>query len=498
MVSILSDYLSRIMSARAIERQSVISLITMLVVTIAGYLATFYFAHTLGPAVLGGYFLFLAYIGIFDLIGDGGFGGAVVKRISEGREKNEFFSAFLSLRVVLLCVAILVLFIAEPYLVDISSAGLFFPLIIAIITGSLYSSMYNGVYGQGKVGIAKAGELISFFGRIVIQVGSVFLGYGLGGLLGGFIAGMLAGGLFFLRFVKLSFVPFSRRHVQSLLTFSFWIFLSAGGNLVFSISDVVLIGYFLTNTDVGVYRTALQLTSAATFTTIALQAVLYPQISAWCANKDFNRIERSLSRAFTYSLFLAIPAALGGWILGDRLLYYLYGDAFVAGSGALFILLAMQVVNVFMYLHIMSLNALDRPRDSFRVTTIAAIANIVLDVILIPLIGIEGAAIATLAAMGINALLSYLMLRRYISLRIEGRSTRSILVASLLMGGVVVLLRMILPITSAVILFGIVAIGALVYFVTLFLLDHEMYHEIRDLVRSFGGPWPHWMDWYFT
>ena len=53
-----------------------------------------YFAHTVGAGVLGGYFLFMAYFGIINLVSDGGFGGAAIKRISEGEEQDAYFSAF--------------------------------------------------------------------------------------------------------------------------------------------------------------------------------------------------------------------------------------------------------------------------------------------------------------------------------------------------------------------------------------------------------------------
>ena len=113
-------------------------------------------------------------------------------------------------------------------------------------------------------------------------------------------------------------------------------------------------------------------------------------------------IENSLARAFTYSLFLAIPTCIGGWILGEKLLYYLYGASFVEGTPALFFLLLVQIVNVFMYLGTMSLTALNRPKDAFWITVIAAIANILLDLTLIPVMGITGAAVATLIAMTIQ------------------------------------------------------------------------------------------------
>jgi O-antigen/teichoic acid export membrane protein len=73
------------MNVSSIQRQSVISLFSTIALTGIGFLSTIYFAHTLGPAPLGAYFLYLAYFGIFNLVGDGGFGGAAVKRISEGK-----------------------------------------------------------------------------------------------------------------------------------------------------------------------------------------------------------------------------------------------------------------------------------------------------------------------------------------------------------------------------------------------------------------------------
>ena len=75
-------YLARVMRIDPIQRQSLISLASTLGLTAVGFLSTMLFAHTVGPAILGAYFLFVAYFSIFNLIGDGGVGGAAVKRIS--------------------------------------------------------------------------------------------------------------------------------------------------------------------------------------------------------------------------------------------------------------------------------------------------------------------------------------------------------------------------------------------------------------------------------
>ena len=84
------------MNISSIQRQSIITLSSTIALTAIGFLSTIYFAHIMGPAPLGAYFLFLAYFGILNLVGDGGFGGAAIKRISEGKEPNEYLSAFAS------------------------------------------------------------------------------------------------------------------------------------------------------------------------------------------------------------------------------------------------------------------------------------------------------------------------------------------------------------------------------------------------------------------
>ena len=477
------------MKISSIQRQSVISLSTTIALTVIGFLSTIYFAHTLGPAPLGAYFLFLAYFGILNMVGDGGFGGAAVKRISECKEPNEYLSAFAFIRIVLLALSVSLLLVAEPYFKDLISSGVFFWLLLALIV-SVFSSITGiGVYGAGKVGVYQISTFADALVRTLFQITAVFLGFGVAGLTGGFIGGLIAGGMMNLRYLNLKFVRFGLSHLKNLFGFSFWIFLTASGSLVFMYADTILIGFFMSNADVGIYRTAFQLTSVATFVTLAFHTVLYPKISNWGTQGQFAEIENSLARAWTYSLFLAIPTCIGGWILGDKLLYYLYGESFVGGVTALYFLLFVQVVNVFMFLGTMSLAALNRPKDAFWVTLIAAIVNVILDVLLIPIMGITGAAVATLFSMIINAVGALILLSGVISVKFEYGPVKNILYAAGFMGIVVLFIRVLLPLNQVIAVLAVVIIGALIYILVLFKLDQKIRDEIRDLSVNLGIPW---------
>jgi len=295
------------------------------------------------------------------------------------------------------------------------------------------------------------------------------------------------------RYLDLSIVRFRLSHLKNLSGFSFWIFLTASGSLVFCYADTILIGFFMGNADVGIYRTAFQLTSVASFATLAFHTVLYPKISNWGIQGKIADIENSLARAWSYSLFLAIPACIGGWILGDKLLYYLYGESFVEGVPALFFLLLVQVVNVFMFLGTMSLTALNHPKDAFWITSITATANILLDIVLIPVLGITGAAVATLIAMTLNALGVLILLSRIISIKLEYSSVKNILCASGCMGIFLLFIHFIFPLAHVAAVLSAVIGGAGVYILVLFKLDKEIHDELKKLNIDLGVPWPGWL-----
>ncbi|GFO95932.1 polysaccharide biosynthesis protein [groundwater metagenome] len=88
----LNTFFSRIMSIEPIRRQSIVSLVWQIAFTFIGFLSTMYFAHAVGAGVLGAYFLFITYFSIIGLVTDGGFGGAAIKRISEGDEPDKYYS----------------------------------------------------------------------------------------------------------------------------------------------------------------------------------------------------------------------------------------------------------------------------------------------------------------------------------------------------------------------------------------------------------------------
>ena len=487
----LNIIFSRIMGIEAIRRQSIVSLIWNIAFTFIGFFSTIYFARAVGASVLGAYFLFTAYYGIINMVNDGGFGGAAIKRISEGEDQDAYFSAFFLLRSLFVTLVIIAFIMLRSYFVDLDNAGAFDWLLAALAVSILYGTIGPGVAGCGKMGIHTTCEFINKISRILIQVIAVFFGFNVAGLFGGFIAGMLIGATIELRFFNLNFVRFGWRHIKSLSSFSFWLFLTSSGILVFSNVDTIMIGYYLSTEDIGVYRVVFQFAGISAFTTSALRGTLWPRVSRWGKVGDFGLIESSLSKALTYSLILAVPVLAGGILLGDKLLY-IYGTQFVRGYTVLMILLFAQTVEIFRIFFTTYLSALNRVKDSFKATITAVSANILFNFMLIPLIGIEGAAIATLVAITLNALLAQRLLSRMITIKLEHNSLLNIFKASGLMSIFVMLYRIMIPLSNIWLTLIPVVFGGFVYGILILKFDTKICDDLKGIATQMNLPWPSW------
>ena len=478
----LNRIYSRILSIGEVQRQSIISFIGQITFTFIGFLSTMYFAHTIGASILGAYFLFTAYYGLIYMVTDGGFGGAAIKRISEGEEQDAYFSAFFVLRSLFVVVIIVILVSTRRYFVDLNSAGIFTWLLFALMVSLFYGAVINGVSGRGKMGITAAGNFINNISRILIQVTAVFFGYGVAGLVGGFVAGMVIATIIELRFFDLHIVYFKWSHVKSLSIFSFWYFLTSTGVMLYTYADSIMIGYFMGNAEVGVYRVVFQFTTLAVILTNTFRSILWPKVSRWGKIREMKNIEESLSRAINYSLIMAVPVLIVGILLGDKLLHFLYGAQFDKGYSILVVLLLSQIINVFQFIFTMYLGALDFQKESFKVTALAVSANIVLNILLIPVIGIMGAAIATMVTMGLNAVLAQRVLSNKMTIRIEYGGILNILKASFVMALFLGSYRLLIMPSNVWLTLLPVVLAAVVYVVLVLKFDKKIYRELKGIL----------------
>jgi len=482
----VNKIIPRILCIGRLQRQSIISLASLLILTLTGFISTMYFAHLLGAEGLGGYKIFLAYLAVFTLLTEGGISAAMVKRISEGGDSGQYYSASVFLRILLLTVVIAGILIAKPVFKDLTSSGLYYLLILTIIAGGTYNLIISAVYGSGKVGISQISSLLNETTRITTQVITVFSGLKSAGLAAGHIAGFIIGAAFAFRFRTVRLARFGMEHIRSIYAYAKWSFLSGAGTTVIAYADTILVGYFLTNYEVGIYGISLQFSAIATLAAAAMINTLFPQVSFWHREEEYSMIKNAVGKSLAYALIPAIPAVFGGIILGDSILYFLYGADFAKGTTALMMILPAQLFSIFFLTGIMCLNAFNRPRESFRITTSSAAVNILLNLLLIPFFGINGSALAFLVTMAFSALYSAVSLRETLPLKPDIPVVKDTIMASVVMAAAVLMLKEVFPPDSWQVLFIIVISGSACYLLILLRINRTLKEDILKILADFG------------
>lgn len=190
----------------------------------------------------------------------------------------------------------------------------------------------------------------------------------------------------------------------------------AGLHLILKQTDVVMIGAMAGAREAGIYAAMVRLADLAVFGLTAANAITAPLISELYSTGRKAELQRLLTLssrgvlAFTLAVSVVLVAG-GHWIAG------LFGPEFTSGVGALWILLAAQVVNAATgpvgYLMTMT----GHQNAALVIQGLAAAINVGLNWLLIPLYGMAGAAIATATAIVFWNVAMFVYVNRQLGLR---------------------------------------------------------------------------------
>lgn len=175
--------------------------------------------------------------------------------------------------------------------------------------------------------------------------------------------------------------------------------------------DMVMLDQMLTIREVGHYGASYRIIQSLLFVSGSFFTVVYP---------IFSRLQRDepgkLSQAYVRSLkvisLALVPVAAGISALSIPLMGRIYGGEFVRGASALAI--AVWAVPVFGLAVVMGrvLLSLNKQRVILYVSVFSVMANIGLNLLLIPHMEIRGAALASLITIVAVALLNYIAVGR--------------------------------------------------------------------------------------
>ncbi|MEH7437953.1 flippase [Neobacillus drentensis] len=392
---------------------SIITLTRQVVSIVIGVLILFIIAKGLGPSGNGKYTL-ITYLPIMLMTFlNFGFNSSTVFFVS--RKKVGLNSAFstniiigLGLAIASMLIGGLVIYLLSETKFHNINSGLLFLSLLALPGMFLMIFLQTILQGIQDFKGFNSALVVQQFSTLFFLVLFLFLmDIHLVGAILSFIFGYVCAVLYMMIYLiknqnaSFSFNSFSREHLKEMVVYGIKAHVSNIMTFLNYRLDVLLLGYFLTDVSVGVYTVAVSLGERLSIFSQSFSQVLLPRIASSNLEEDRNRITSMLSR-FILVLVVAVSIFI---ILFSDLIFHLFLQEYMKSS--LLLKLLLPGLTVLTVEKILSNDLAGRglPELNMYVSFFNVVFNVILNLLLIPSIGVTGAAISS----SITYLLSFII-----------------------------------------------------------------------------------------
>ncbi len=239
--------------------------------------------------------------------------------------------------------------------------------------------------------------------------------------------------------------------------------------------DSVLMSFLLTDAIVGWYNVPLQLIAMMLLLATSLCTAMFPSVTR-AYKEDPDSIYGIVHRTFKYLLILSLPMAVGGTILADKLIITLYTQQFAPSILLMRITIWTLPLMYLSELTGMLINVLEKEKPGARANVINAVLSVVLSLVLVPTMGVVGAAIGRTVARLIRLGQYWRLLGSELLVGNRWRELVGVVLAAGAMGGGLLFV-------PRLNLFLAIGMGAVVYLVFLFVFGAIDRGELEQLAR---------------
>lgn len=451
-------------AGRIIARNTAMGLVWQTALRVVSFMFQVLVIRQLGDAEFGQYSIVLAWTALFSVLGDLGVTQYFTREISRDSQKTTlWFWDMVSLRIILAIIACVVTTfgaVVRPYPPEIVFAIFLYTLtyflqaflvpLTGLITGNERVDITSFFEVMGQIIFMLSGALFLFAGKNFLWL-----------VIAGFINIPILIAMSYYVVRRNNFGP-PRFHLNTQMWWQFIIrglpfgFIQLALSFSFRVDTIVLSGQY-SNAEIGWYNIAYGLTLNFLSLTRAFNNAITPTLAREHAS-DPKRAHPWYFRSFKYMMFLGLPIALGGTILSDPLITTIYGPENRMAALAFMILIwDLPIVMYSSFCGNMT-TSITREKGAAKIYGTQGVINVVLNLILVPPLGMIGAAFATVLTDFIGAGLFYFLFREEFGTGLGLRRVLRLVAAVAAMGIVVGLAY-----NAGINLFIILPIGALSY-----------------------------------
>ncbi|QIB74232.1 oligosaccharide flippase family protein [Halogeometricum borinquense] len=456
------------------------------------WLANIYFTRALAEpqTSLGTFYAFETVVAFLVLLGNGGLNEAIIKRISEGTDAEEFATAGVLLSLALVVVLSVGVIIASPLLIDFFElGGLSVLLVLVTLFAYQCRDTMNALLASNfQVGRTGGINFANSIGQVAVQVSLVSIGLGAVALMIGYTVGAILAAAIAVYLISKRFTATrpSEYHFQSLIRFARYSFLNNFVQKFYDNIDIIVITVLIGRAATGIYGIGFRFSLLVMVVYSAISRSVTPEISKQDTEGNQDRIREILSDSIVLGLFFGIPALAGFAVLAQPTIVTFYTAEFESATLVALGAVATRIPEGLRSTASTVLSSMDRPDITFRGGAILITTNLVLDLILVPTIGIVGAVVASFIGMSLQLLYLTYHLFQILNLSYADLPVREVVaevVASVIMAGVVYGARNAATNMSFLLLTGLVLLGVASYLAIILLISGGVRRRLFGIAR---------------
>jgi O-antigen/teichoic acid export membrane protein len=391
-------------------------------------------SNYLGPAGTGYYTTIIVYFTFVIVLADFGLFSVAVREISKSPEdargvlKNIFTVRLLSaIAVTILAVIIVMLTGYEPEIKRGVLVAAIFPVLN--LTGSVYDMLFQSRLRMINVVWA---DVLSRFTSLTVVAAAVYWDLGFYPIV--FSISVAAVFNFLIKMLlsrkELSFgFGFEWPKIKTILKMAAPLGAVYIVNNIYFKADALLLFYFKGPHDVGIYAVSYRVLETTIFAASYVGNSLKPLLST-NVTSDPVKAGNAVGKALTFLLFMSLFVAILCLSFPREIILFLSDSDFLPGASALMIL-GTVVVFIFLTNMVWEIMIAKDMRQTLITTAIVVLlANVILNLILIPRYSYIGAASANLASEALLLIIGYYIASRVIKIKFDFiRATKLILLA---------------------------------------------------------------------
>lgn len=202
--------------------------------------------------------------------------------------------------------------------------------------------------------------------------------------------------------------------LRATTSFGFFIVLGNSINFLNTQINSILIGAYMGPTEVGIFAVAILFAQALTLIPNAIQRVTAPVMATLYGKGDVEGVKRLYYSTLHKSFLLTISCAAIIAVVAPFLISIMFSEEYLASYAPLLILLMGHSLSASFSAVGSTLSSIGKVHIPFRIGAICAALNVILNILLIPYLGMNGAAIATTATMIASFIITVIVIRNLI------------------------------------------------------------------------------------